>query len=134
MPAPTWSTFVIMLPIRRLSQPRDTAGKPWSRRVPSPDYGSPIDRSKPLNSRRTEFSTQLSTHIHPAINLSKTYVPLAADHQPAAPPPQIFDGLDRFPGLVSRARSVGTDLVRQLCPGSRRQARPQLPRHHNEPV
>src|SRR5689334_24126767 len=102
MPAPTWSTFVIMLPIRRLSQRRDTAGKPWSRRVPSPAYGSPIDRSKPLNNRRTEFSTQLSTHIHPAIRFSKTYAPLAADHQCGAPQSEILAGLDRLPGLVSR--------------------------------
>jgi hypothetical protein len=38
------------------------------------------------------------------------------------------------PGLVSRARPDGPDPLRQLCPGSRRQARPRLPRHHDEPV
>src|ERR1700719_3561106 len=44
----------------------------------------------------------------------------AADHQPGAPPPQIADGLDRFSGLVSRARPLGADPLRQLCPGARR--------------
>ena len=57
-----------------------------------------------------------------------------ADHQPAAAPPQILAGLDRLPGLVSGARPLGPDPVRQLCPGSRRQARPRLPQHHDEPV
>ena len=45
-----------------------------------------------------------------------------------------LDGLDRLSGLVSRARPVGADPLRQLCPGSRRQARPRLPQHHDEPV
>jgi len=44
------------------------------------------------------------------------------NHQSAATPSQIADGLDRVPGLVSRARSLGADPLRQLCPGSRRQA------------
>src|SRR5437588_11685695 len=134
MPAPTWSTFVIMLRIRRLSQRRDTAGKPWSRRVPSRACWLLIGMSKTLNSRRTGFSTQLSTHAHPAIRISKTYVPSAADHQPAAAPPQILDGLDRLSRVVSRARPLGSDPLRQLRPGSRRQARPRLPQHHDEPV
>ena len=29
---------------------------------------------------------------------------------------------------------VGSDPVRQLCPGSRREVRPRLPQHHDEPV
>src|SRR5438045_9565729 len=41
---------------------------------------------------------------------------------------------DRLPGLVSRARPDGPDPLCQLCPGSRRQARPRLPRHYDEPV
>src|SRR5690348_2662654 len=41
---------------------------------------------------------------------------------------------DRVSGLVSRARPDGSDPVRQLRPGSRRQARPRLPRDHDEPV
>ena len=57
----------------------------------------------------------------------------AADHQPATPSSEILDGLDRLSGLVSRARPFGPDPVRQLCPGSRRQARPRLPQHHDEP-
>jgi hypothetical protein len=39
-----------------------------------------------------------------------------------------------FPAWWSRARPVGPDPLRQLCPGSRRQARPRLPQHHDEPV
>src|SRR5437868_8365729 len=58
----------------------------------------------------------------------------AADHQPAAPPSQILAGLDRLSGLVSRPRRLGPDPLRQLCPGSRRQTCPRLPRHHEEPV
>src|SRR6266404_5657878 len=47
---------------------------------------------------------------------------------------KILVGLGRLAGLVSGARPLGTDPVRQLCPGSRRQARPRLPRHHDEAV
>ena len=43
-------------------------------------------------------------------------------------------GLGRLSGLVPRARPLGPDPLRQLYPGSRRQARPRLPRHHDEPV
>src|SRR5437588_4360352 len=100
MPAPTWSTFVIMLRIRRLSRRRDIAGKPWPRRALLPNYGSPIGRSTHLNTERTEFSTQFSTHVHPAIKISTRYVRLAADHQSAAALPHIANGLDCLPGLV----------------------------------
>src|SRR5690349_5933959 len=134
MLAPTWSTFAITPRIRRLSRRRDIAGKPWPRRALLPNYGWPIGRSTHLNTERTEFSTQFSTHVHPAIKISTRYVRLAADHQPAAPPPQILDGLDRLSRVVSRARPVGPDPVRQLCPRSCRQARPRLPQHHDEPV
>src|SRR5215468_9514851 len=49
----------------------------------------------------------------------------AADYQPATAASQILDGLGRPSGLVSRARPVGADPLRQLCPRSRRQARPR---------
>src|SRR6516162_2583220 len=52
----------------------------------------------------------------------------------AAPPSEILAGLDCLSGVVFRARPVGPDPLCQLCPGSRRQARPRLPRHHDEPV
>src|SRR5258708_10527612 len=48
----------------------------------------------------------------------------ATDHQPAAAPPEVADGLDCLPGVVSGARSFCPDPLRQLCPGSRRQAPP----------
>src|SRR5215471_5958480 len=57
-----------------------------------------------------------------------------ADHQPATASSEILAGLDRLSGVVSGARPVGSDPVRQLCPGSFRQARPRLPQHCDEPV
>src|SRR5947209_15769179 len=134
MPALTWSTFVITPRIRRLSRRRDIAGKPWPRRALLPNYGWPIGRSIHLNTEGTEFSTQFSTYVHPAIKISTRYIHLAADHQCGAPQSEILAGLDRVSGLVSRARPDGPDPLRQLCPGSRRQARSRLPRHHDEPV
>src|SRR2546430_6768108 len=103
MPALTWSTFVITPRIRRLSRRRDIAGKPWPRHALLPNYGWPIGRSIHLNTERTEFSTQFSTYVHPAIKISTRYVRLAADHQPAAAPPQIDAGFDRLSGVVPRS-------------------------------
>ena len=57
-----------------------------------------------------------------------------ADHQPAAAPSQILADLDRVSGVVFGPRPIGADPLRQLCPGSRRQARARLPRDHDRPV
>jgi hypothetical protein len=39
-----------------------------------------------------------------------------------------------FPARCLGQRSLGADPLRQLCPGPRRQARPRLPQHHDEPL
>ncbi len=58
----------------------------------------------------------------------------AADRQPAAAPPEVAVGLGRLSGLVSRARALGADPLRQLCPGPRRQAVAGLPAHPRQRV